>query len=68
MAILKLPPDDKHEDLERACAKALTLTQTPSYKVVQSIFKNLTSLTEPLAHPSEAHAFIRNIKKEASHE
>ncbi len=68
MAILKLPPDDKHEDLERACAKALTLSQTPSYKVVQSIFKNLTSLTDPAAHPSDAHAFIRNIKKEASHE
>jgi hypothetical protein len=69
MAILKLPPDDRHAELERACAKALTLRQVPSFKTVKSIFKSLEDEPEPqTAHPSEAHAFIRNIGKEASRE
>ncbi len=69
MAILKLPSDDRHADLERACAKALTLRQVPSFKTLKSIFKSLEDKPGPqAAHPSEAHAFIRNIEKEGSHE
>lgn len=69
LAILKLPGDDDRADLERACTKALSLSPVPSYKVVKSIFKNLKEQPEtPTAHPSEAHAFIRNLRKESSHE
>ena len=69
MAILKLPADKEEDRLEQACVKALTLSKSPSYKVVKSIFKNQRSLPETKrTDPSEAHAFIRHIPKEADHE
>ncbi len=65
LAILKLPGKHEGAILEQACAKALTLSQRPSYKVVKRIYKTIKEqpATES-AHPSEAHAFIRNLGKE----
>jgi transposase len=65
LAILKLPGKHEGTILEQACAKALTLSQRPSYKVVKRIYKTIKEqpATES-AHPSEAHAFIRNLGKE----
>ena len=65
LAILKLPDEQEDSRLEQACAKALTLSQTPSYKIVKRIYKAMKEQPEvESTHPSEAHAFIRNLGKE----
>lgn len=65
MGILKLPRKGEESILERTCEKVLTLTPSPSFKVVKSIFrKQKDQLEVPTTHPSEAHAFIRNLRKD----
>ena len=53
------------ELLEQASAKVLSYTDTPSYKLVKTVFKKMKNRdvdTVREADPSIEHAFIRNLR------
>lgn len=63
--ILKLGDNGNEELLEQASAKVLSYTDTPSYKLVKTVFKKMKNRdvdTVREADPSIEHAFIRNLR------
>lgn len=66
LGILKLGSNHNEEKLEAACAKVLSLTDQPNWTVVKTVFKGMSKEDEgqnKQDHPSDQHAFIRNLKK-----
>ena len=63
MALLKLGDQFTPQQVDAACAKALSFTPRPSFKVVQSILKSgkviLTEQSNTSKSPPSPHSFIR---------
>lgn len=67
MGILHLGKNGNGVKLEKGCAKVLSLTDHPSWTLVKTLFKGSSAGSEKrkkTVHPSEQHAFIRNLQKE----
>lgn len=66
LGILKLAQNGKEQELERACLKVLSLTDNPSWKLVKTVFNSQShgQSRSIKKHPSEEHAFIRNLRED----